>query len=68
MVDLDYFASVPILRLQSAARKAGLSFRNGSLGKADIINRLANYPAMAAACVAALKREDAKALEAFGIK
>jgi len=58
MVDLDYLRTVPILRLQSAARQAGLAFRSGSLDKAGIISRLEAFPALGAATVAVLKRQE----------
>lgn len=46
-----------VIALQSAARTAGLKFRNGDLNKGQIVDRLMNYPAMASAAVAVLKRE-----------
>jgi len=58
MIDLEYLQTVPILRLQAAARKAGLAFRNGDLNKQGIISRLAQHPMLGGAAVAILKRED----------
>lgn len=45
-----------ILKLQSAARMAGLSFKNGSLGKNDLITRLCAFPSVGRATLAALER------------
>lgn len=58
MIDLEYLQTVPILRLQAAARKAGLAFRNGDLNKQGIIARLAQHPMIGGATVSMLKRED----------
>lgn len=60
MIDSDYLQTVPILRLQAAARKAGLAFRNGDLNKAGIIDRLSRHPMIGGATVAILKREDSQ--------
>lgn len=60
MIDTDYLQTVPILRLQAAARKAGLAFRNGDLNKAGIIDRLSRHPMIGGATVAILKREDSQ--------
>lgn len=60
MIDLDYLRATNVLRLQAAARKAGLAFKNGSVDKAGLIARLSNHPAIAGATVAILKREDAQ--------
>ena len=45
-----------VVSLMSAARVAGLKFRNGELNKAQIIDRLMNYPAMASATLATAQR------------
>jgi hypothetical protein len=58
MIDTDYLQTVPILRLQAAARQAGLAFRNGDLNKAGIIDRLSRHPLIGGATIAMLKRED----------
>ena len=58
MVDLDYLRATNILRLQAAARKAGLAFKNGSVDKAGLIERLSHHPMIAGATIAILKRED----------
>lgn len=58
MIDRDYLESVSIDRLAPAARAAGLAFKNGTLNKAGIIDRLCAYPSIGAACVAVLKRQD----------
>ena len=55
MLDLDYLRTVHIADLSRAARSAGLSWKSGTLSKADIIERLSQYPAMASAAVAVLK-------------
>lgn len=51
--------SAHILKLTSAARAAGLRFKNGALSKADIINRLDAFPAMGKAAIAVLRRDEA---------
>jgi len=61
LVDLDYLRTVHIADLSRAARAAGLSWKSGTLSKADIIERLSQYPAMASAAVAVLKRENTPA-------
>lgn len=58
MIDRDYLESVSIDRLAPAARAAGLAFKNGTLNKAALIDRLCAYPSIGAACVAVLKRQD----------
>ena len=59
LVDTDYLKTVHIDALSRAARAAGLSWKSGTLSKQGIIDRLAQYPSMAAAAVAMLKRENA---------
>lgn len=48
--------SLGVVSLMTAARMAGLKFRNGELNKAEIINRLMNYPAMASAAWAVAQK------------
>lgn len=56
-----YLQGANVLKLTSAARLAGLSFKNGTPGydKAGIIEKLSRSPAILRACVATLKRQDA---------
>ena len=61
MLDLDYLRTVHIADLSRAARSAGLSWKSGTLSKANIIEFLSQYPAMASAAVAVLKRENTPA-------
>lgn len=61
LIDLDYLRTVHIADLSRAARAVGLSWKSGTLSKADIIDRLSRYPAMASAAVAVLKRENTSA-------
>ncbi len=55
---VEYLRSVNVVKLQIAARFAGLSFKNGAPGydKNGIIEKLSNYSAMLQATVAYLKR------------
>lgn len=59
MPDIDYLRTIHIDALSRAARSAGLSWKSGTMSKADIIESLARYPAMLAAAVAMLRRQNA---------
>ena len=50
------FEGTNIIQLQQAARIAGVKFRSGALTKAQIIDTLMNYTAMACAAAAVLQR------------
>lgn len=52
---------VNVIKLQTAARLAGLRFKNGELAKADIISRLLQFPSIGNAAVAALIRMEREA-------
>ena len=58
LIDRAYLESIDVLRLQSAARAAGLSFKNGTLKKSDIVDRLCLYPSIGAAAIAVLRRAE----------
>ena len=53
------FQSTHIDTLSRAARAAGLSWKSGTLTKADIIDRLCAYPSIAAAAAAMIQRQGA---------
>ena len=52
----EYLSTINVLKLQSAARLAGLSFKNGALDKSGIIERLLQFPAIGSATLACLSR------------
>lgn len=54
----QYLEAVNIVVLNSAARMAGLKFRNGEKTKAQIIDDLIRYPAIGRACMAVLARRE----------
>lgn len=56
MSDLDYLQDANIVRLTAAARMAGLRFKNGTLDKQGIIQRLSEHPSILRATVATLER------------
>lgn len=58
---VEYLKTVNVVKLQIAARFAGLSFKNGAPGydKNGIIEKLSNYGAMLQATVAYLRRMEA---------
>lgn len=55
-VEVETLQNAGIVRLQSAARMAGLRFKNGNLDKAGIIASLKAFPSVGRATIAALAR------------
>lgn len=55
-VEVETLQNAGIVRLQSAARMAGLRFKNGNLDKAGIIASLKAFPSVGRAAVAALEK------------
>lgn len=58
MTDVDFLQQTNILRLNSAAKMAGLRWKNGAPGydKAGIIQKLQQHPSIMRACIAQIQR------------
>lgn len=57
--DILYLQNAHVVKLTSAARMAGLRFKNGAPGfatKPELIEKLTQYPSIGNACIAALRR------------
>jgi MoxR-like ATPase len=56
MNEREYLEAANIIKLQSAARMAGIRWKSGTLDKEGIIARLMASPSMMRACIATLQR------------
>jgi len=66
MNDFEYLQGVSIIKLQTAARMAGLRFKNGAPGfdKAGIIQTLMGHPSILRATIASIKRMEGENIPA----